>query len=218
MEGQQVTVPIAPLNTQTLRNVGNADIYGIEFNTTYRTPVRGLTLNAAFAWNHARYVQYIAACYTGQRSPACANRFNPQTGEITLSQDLGGSQVTRAPDGTGNAGFVYETPISARFKVDLSGNVSYSSSYFTSADNRPTGQQAAYALYDASVTLSPIEDKWSLVLIGRNLSNEFYITRTVGRSFTGTAAGTPTSQPPDVVGVVSRGREMWLRFTVNFRP
>ena len=154
--GMQVDETVAGTISE-LSNAGSINMYGVEFEGNYRTPISGLSLNAAVAYNHAYYQQYIASCYGGEAAPACEMRFNPSSGQTALSQNLAGTQVVRAPTWSGDGGFLYETPISDHLVIGLSSDLSFSSSYFTDAGSKPEGRQPAYALLGAaygSATLS----------------------------------------------------------------
>ncbi|ALJ16300.1 TonB-dependent receptor [Sphingopyxis macrogoltabida] len=216
LDDLQVTVPVGPTNATELRNAAGSRIKGVEFEANYRTPLDGLSLKGAIAYTQARYTDYLSACYSAQPAPECSVRFNPATGQSSLSQDLSGTQLVRAPDWTGSAGFLYEAPIGGNLKFGLSGDMSFSSSFFTSSDNRPAGRQSAYQLYDAGFYVAADDDRWKVAFIGRNLGNSYYFTRSIGVTRTGGAAGAINPVPADVAGVVSRGRELWARFTVQF--
>jgi iron complex outermembrane receptor protein len=94
--------------------------------------------------------------------------------------------------------------------------MTFTSSYFTSADNRPAGIEPAYRLLDATLRLAESDDRWEIALIGRNLTNKYYFDRSLGVTFTGGPAGTAAPAPSDVAAVVSRGREMMVRGTWKF--
>ena len=218
MSGLQVTVPVGPLNTIVETNAGGANIDGAELNASYLTPVEGLKLSSGVAYTRARYSQYLSSCYSGQPAPACAVRFNPLTGRPGLSQDLEGAPLVRAPDWSGNVGFDYERPIGSRLQIGLTGDMTFSSSYFTSADNRPAGLEKAFQLFDATLRLADQGGKWEIAFIGRNLTNVYYFDRSLGVTFTGSPAGgqAATTTPADVAGLVSRGRELMVRASWNF--
>jgi len=62
-------------------------------------------------------------------------------------------------------------------------------------------------MIDASVRVAQSEDKWEVALIGRNLTNEFYWTRSTDNP---TGSANPTKLA-DTTAVPGRGREMWIR-------
>lgn len=206
---------------QELRNAGSVRTKGIEADFTYRTPLEGLTLTGAANYNKAYYISYFASCYRGQPSEECFLQFNPVTGANSLLQDLSGQDLVRAPRWTANAGFNYETPLSDAFKIGISGNMSYSDDYYTDTTNTPGGKQPSYTLFDASVRFADVDDTWEVALIGRNLSNKYYIVRSSDTPFTGSGPGAFAANDPrrllgDTAGYVSRGRELWVRLSYKF--
>jgi iron complex outermembrane receptor protein len=210
---QDLQVVLAVNSVSQIRNAARATTYGSVFDFSYRPPIKGLTLTGAVAYNHAEYDQYLATCYRGLPAPQCSLRVSPQYGSI-LSQDLSGAQVLRAPAWTGNAGINYRMPLMGEWNLGLSGDVIYSSSYFTDAGNRPTGRQESYHLLDAAVHLE--NGSWDGALIGNNLGNEFYITRGADSSSTGSNPGGAGTIPGDTIAAVSRGREVWLQLRYSF--
>jgi iron complex outermembrane receptor protein len=79
-------------------NAATANIYGVDFDTTYKAPALApLTLSAGVSYNHARYGSFDnAPCYGGQTIAMGCNRIlNPVTGRFT-AQDLSGRELMRA--------------------------------------------------------------------------------------------------------------------------
>jgi iron complex outermembrane receptor protein len=209
----QVTVSVANATTQ-LRNAAKARTRGVEFDFSYRTPLEGLTVRGALAYNDAKYKEYLATCYRGQPAPACRTFLSPITGNNILAQDLAGTQLFRAPKWAGNIRAEYETPIGSDWTLSFGGGMSFSSSYFADAASKPAGQQKAYQLYDASIRLQ--SDHWEIALIGENLSDVYYITRAADSSNTGGTPGTAISVLGDTIASVSRGREIKVQVGYKF--
>ncbi len=215
-KGLQVSVTVMGTQ-QELRNAGSVRTRGVEGDFTYRTPLRGLTLNGAFNYNDGHYIDYQASCYRGESSAICFNQLNRVTGRVALLQDLSGARLVRAPRWTGNLGFNFETPVGGGLKIGLSGNGSHSDGYFTDVVNAPGGYQKGYELYDASIRLATTNDRYELALIGRNLSDKYYFVRSTDIPFTGSAPGASLNGTlADTGAYVSRGREIFLRLTVGF--
>lgn len=216
-KGLQVTVTTQGTQVE-LRNAGSVRTKGAEFDFTYRTPLEGLTLNGAVAYNKGTYLDYQASCYRGQSSDTCFVQPNRAfENQLALLQDLSGTRLVRAPRWTGNAGFSYETPVTSGMKLGLSGNMSFSSGFFTQVTSSPGSWQKHYALFDATVRLAEAQDKWELALIGRNLTDKYYFVRSSDIPFTGsTPGGAPVGTLGDTGAVPSRGREIMLRATVRF--
>ncbi|AMK16574.1 MULTISPECIES: TonB-dependent receptor [Sphingobium] len=218
--GLQVGVTVSGVQ-QELRNAGSVRTKGIEADFTYRTPLDGLSLNGAMNYNKAYYIDYQASCYRGQPSEECFVQFNNFTGTSALLQNLSGQELVRAPRWTANAGFNFDRPINEGMKIGLSGNMSYSDSYFTDTTNTPGGRQPSYTLFDASLRLSQAQDRWEIALIGRNLTDKYYFVRSSDTPFTGSDPGRYARNDPlrllgDTAAYVGRGREIWVRLSYRF--
>lgn len=198
--------------TQELRNAGKVSSKGVELNVTVR-PTRGLSLYGNLAYSDAKYDEYLASCYTGQLA------LNPGTGigqcsdqdpspAVTRNlQNLAGTQLIRTPEWAGNAGFVYDTPLTDSMKIEFSGGLTFSDSYVTNASSQPRSRSPQYTLFDASVRVAQIDDQWEVALIGRNLTDKYYWVRTSDNPANSVAPGRLSDQQASV----TRGREIMLR-------
>lgn len=220
-DGLQVTVTTQGTQVD-LVNAGSVRTKGAEFDFTYRLPVSGLSINGGGSYLKGTYLDYQAQCYRGQTAlsgPPCLLQTNRFTGGTALFSDLSGTQLVRAPKWSGNIGASYETPITGDVKLGVNGSVSFSSGYFSNVSSSPGGYQSSYQLFDASVRLMDSDDsRWELAVIGRNLTDEYYIVRSSDVPFSGTAAaGNATvGTLGDTSAVPSRGREVMLRATIKF--
>lgn len=212
--GLQVAVLVGLV--QELRNAGAVRTKGVEFDFAYRTPLEGLTLNGALAYEDGKYTDYQGTCYRGLAAPQCRVQVNRFTGVAGLLQDLSGTELVRAPDWTGNLGADYISPDLGGFKIGLNGNFTFSDSFFTDVVSSPGGRQPAYQLFDAGIRVMDASENFELALLGRNLSNEYYFTRSADNPFSGSAPGGTSTLLGDTVAVPSRGREIWLRATFRF--
>lgn len=213
IRGLQVSATQGTTVIQT--NAGKASTRGVEFDGTWTTPVEGLQLRGAVSYNKARYDLFSFACYRGQSIAEGCNQAPAANGSFTL-QDLNGSRIVRAPDWGGAVGFNYDTEVSG-LKVGLSGDGNYSSGYFNNAFNAPLMWQRGYWLFDSSLRVGAADNRWEVALIGRNLTNRYYVARAAEQPLSGGAAGTAiANRQADVIGAVNRGREVMLRLT--FRP
>lgn len=200
--------------TQVVTNAGKAKIEGAEFDVRWQAPVQGLVLTGAIAYNRAHYQVYTAPCYAGQ-TPAQGCALNPSAAGVFRAQDLKGRPLVRAPEIVASTGFDYRFPVGDGLQIGLNGNAAYTSKYFANPSDQPASLQTGYWLLDAGVSLAASDDAWKLDLIGRNLTNEYYITRANDVTFTGSGTGTPAGVRADVSAVPSRGREIMLRATFN---
>lgn len=194
--------------TSSIRNAAKSKVKGIEADFTWRTPLDGLTVNGAAAYNKARYDSFPGApCYNGQTIAE---------GCVGGVQELGGQVVPRSPKWNIQGGFNYETPVGDSFKLGLNGGFTHSSSYLTDASNAPNSRQDSYTLYDATIRFGAYDDSWQLALIGRNLSDKYIFFAAPDVPFTGSGTGTETGVLGDRFATVSRGREILLQVSFKF--
>ncbi|MBX9729469.1 MAG: TonB-dependent receptor, partial [Sphingopyxis sp.] len=113
-------------------------------------------------------------------------------------------QVQNTPEWTASGTLAYMTPLGAG-RLNLGTTVSYRSSVNQFEIPNPFIDQSGYALWDASIVYTAPDDRWSIGLYGRNLTDKEYITS--GYSF---IAGNATTGVPTLVNglpVASLGRE-----------
>lgn len=204
IDDQQVTVVFNATNS--IRNAAKSRVQGIEFDFNYDTPLEGLSINGAAAYNDGKYLSYPGApCYGGQ---------NEATGCVGGIQDLSNSELVRAPDWNLSGGFDFNTPVGGAMEFGLNGNVNYVSSYLTDGSSAPNGRQSGYTLLNATARISDIDDTWELAVIGRNLTDKYYIVASSLVPFAFDPTGTGTLL--DRFGSISRGREVMLRLSYRF--
>ena len=146
----------------TLTNAGRVRAQGVELDLTLR-PVDGFTVSGSYTYNEGVIREYkcdptavasqLAACvgHNGKPLP-----FAPKH-RLTLNMDWLLPFSTQLP-----------------FNVRLGSNLSYSSRINFDIDQTPLAQQAPYALLDASVTLQSKDERWSLAVLGKNLTDKYY--------------------------------------------
>ncbi|MFV0645620.1 MAG: TonB-dependent receptor, partial [Sphingomonadaceae bacterium] len=218
-QGLQVNVNInvaGGLTQQGIENAGKSRSTGVEFDAQYRV-TDSLTLRGAAGYNRSRYLIYTTACYLGQSIAAGCNMLPNASGAFT-TQDLGGKPIFRAPEWTLTGGLTYDAEISPDWTVNLSGDVSYVSGYYTQSSNRPGAYQDDYAKINAIIGVTNTDHGYSIALVGRNLTNRFVVTRTVDTPLVPGTGGTGTANPSlsDVLAGVGRGREIAFRVSVPF--
>jgi iron complex outermembrane receptor protein len=215
--------------TATIRNAGDAKIKGVEFDFNYRTPLQGLSINGAIAYNDAKYGKLGVGgpCYNGQTNDLGCTIGRYEDGQIVPDptgnaiQILDGTRLPRAPKLNLSAGFNFDTEVGGNIKLGLSGNLTRSSGYLTDAASSPNGRQKGYTLLDGSIRLSDADEHYTFEVIGRNLTDKYYYVQTNDMPFTGSPAGGASSLNPanrlgDRYANVSRGREIMFRVTYRF--
>lgn len=186
-----------------IENVGASRTKGIEGDVTFNTPVEGLNITGAVAYNRSRYIRYLSACYNGQTAAQGCN-------QTTRTQNLAGRPLPRAPEWSGNINADYAGQLNADIRYHLNAGATFSGKYETLSESIPGARQKAYTLYDAGIAVGPTDGRWEVAFIGRNLSNRFYGTSSGQVPVTGSA-----TVPSDVFTTVNRGRELTARLTVH---
>lgn len=175
-------------------NVGSAKIHGIDFEAHYRPPsIDGLTLNLAVNWNKSKANADNVPCYGGQLiSEGCSKLWAPvadqsdpgavpdpdgvssELGRFN-AQDLRGVPLVRAPEWIANFGFDYQMPVGDGMRLVLANDNRYASSYmaiFGDPKTRPSTVEGKVLTIDASLTLHGPDDRWSISVFGKNLTDK----------------------------------------------
>ena len=202
----------------TINNAGSVRQRGVEIDGVWN-PTENLTLRGAIAYVNAEFQNFTGQCYsyafpTGTTRddavppPNCS--FVNDTA-LTLQQDFDGRAPARAPEWAGNAGFTYDMPVGA-FDLAINGDAFYSGEYFASEAMAPSSLQESFWRLNAGLNLSPRDGDWTVQLIGRNLTDEYYLQYAADRTGGASVPGAIGEQR----AVVSRGREVALQFTKTF--
>lgn len=203
----------------TINNAGAVKQRGFEVEGNFRVTPE-FSIHGAIAYVRNRFSDFTGQCYsytfptgtvraTAVPPPNCS--FVNSTA-LTLQQVYDGRAPARSPDWAGNAGFKYALPISSDHEVRISGDTYYSGSYFAADTLAAPTEQEAFWRFNASATFAQVDDRWSLGLIGRNLTNKYYLLYAADR--TG-GAGVPGAIG-EQRGVVSRGREISVQASYRF--
>lgn len=191
-----------------ITNAAAARVKGAEVEMSARAS-DWLTLNGAIAYNHARYLNYLAGCWGGQTAALGCNVRNPNG---TFSQNLAGKPLSRAPDWSANAGFDITLPVGGDLQLGLSGHTRYSAKYSAMDNGNPHGRQPSFWLFDASARVGAADNAWELALIGRNLGNKIYTGYVAEKPGAPATPGFTTQ----LMGLPNRGRQVMLQVTTKF--
>ncbi len=132
-------------------NGGDANIYGVELETTYH--VKGLTLEANFSHQHFEYTSIDPASGIPLGAPGQA--FQPEKWSAAAQYDLhviNGATLTPRVDFIFNSGF------------------------FTNSNADPQSYNPGYHELNARVTYRPDGGKWEASLQGQNLLSKLWYT------------------------------------------
>ena len=166
----------------------DAKTKGAELELEYAPrAVPGLSLHGALNYNRARYVNSAIPCYGGQSAA--------QGCTLTVNglpfQDASGKETAVAPDWAGVVGGRYEMPVGNSLLFAIAGDARYSGKYLASGFNNPLSAVGSYWNIDASVRIGSEDGRWEVAVIGKNLTNEFYVTGVVDGP-SSTPVGNPT--------------------------
>ena len=202
----------------TAGNAGKLRTQGVEADFNFRVrSIHGLSLRGAAAFNDAKYQDYVGQCYPGQTiALGCNLRFS---GGIYNAQDYNNRTPPKAPKFAGRLGFTWEVPVgSSGWTVKTLSDVSYTSSYNFTDALRPDGVQDSFAKVDAAISLNGPDNRWSLSLIGRNLTNKLVVGAANDLPFTGGTGG-GTAGPgvtADMSAFVDNPREIYVELAIKF--
>ena len=176
---KQIVVPIevngAPNQVTRFFNAASARVKGLEAEATL-IPTDGLTLRGVLGYQDAKYRKYVTP--------------------IAAGYDLSKAPMDRAPKWQWSVDGTYSTPVSGNLKLAVNANVSHvGQNLFTQsiADERDNTFLRARTLLNGSITLADLDDKYTLRIVGKNLTDERYETasQVVGGLWTFTLYGPP---------------------------
>ncbi len=202
----------------TINNAGAVRQRGFEFDGKWQASEM-VQLRGAIAYVKGRFRDFVGQCYA-YRFPTGAVRATAtpppncsfvNTTALTLRQDFGGRAPARSPDWAGNAGVTFDLPI-RDFALQLTGDTFYSDAYFAAETMGPSTRQDSFFRFNASASLTSPDERHSIRLVGRNLTNKYYLLYAADRTGGASVPGAIGEQR----GVVSRGREIALQLSTQF--
>lgn len=129
-----------------------------------------LLLGASVGYLEANYDTYEGAnCYPGE---------TPNSLTIPGQCDKSGGDTPFAPEYSGALNADINVPIMGDLLLTGGVTMGFSAEYFTSGVLDPSTVQDSYQRWDAHIGVGPSDDKWSLRLIGKNLSDEVILGAT----------------------------------------
>lgn len=174
----------------SFQNAGAASVQGLE--ASFRALVsQGLELDAGFSFLDSEYKDFQD--YAGfERDPAGGNR--------SISADVTGNSVVRAPEFTGTLGATYTAELANAGSLIFNAAYYYNDGF--AFDPQHLVEQKAYSLVNASVTWAP-KEAYRVMAWVQNLTDEDYLGFGVASN-----QGTTYFDMP--------GRLYGARFTYNF--
>lgn len=177
----------------TTFNAGEVENQGLELDAIYRVN-DALSVRGLFAYTDTKY----------------------STEFVNIAgADLNGQTRQNAPKLAFNAGLDYVKPLNNGLQIKLGATVHYTDDYTTSTSQQSSPNQFTQDSFwraDAVASIGDQDGKWSLSLVGRNLSDEVYTIETVGRP-----GAVPNSLGErDQAHFINRGRQLFIEGNYRF--
>ena len=156
---KQLNVPIVvngqPNQVTLFVNAASADVNGIELETS-AVLFTGFTLRGVLGYQDAKYNSYTAQ---------------------SAGYNLATAPLDRAPKWQWTVDATYQVPVGDHYRLTANGSAAYTGRNLnTQAIDDPLGNTFlnARTLFNASITLADIDDRYFIRVIGRNLSDKRY--------------------------------------------
>jgi len=191
----------------------DAKTKGVELALEYvPQALPGLNLHGEFDYNKSTYENSQLPCYSGQ-TPAmgCTLVVNGYP-----YQDVSGRPTANAPEFAAVAGGRYEMSVGDNLRFAIAADARYSDAYNPSGFDNPLSKMDSYWNFDASVRFGRQDGLWDVALLGKNLSNTFYVSGVVDGPSTGTRGGTADSVFADQLGFGNVPRTITLQISTRF--
>lgn len=143
-----------------VRNASGARTQGVEADMRWAVD-KHFTLSGAIA--------YLDFEFTNFPQGQCYFQQVPTSGTFC---SYTGKRNALTPKWSGNLNGDFSHEIGGNMKLGVNLNADFSSSYIAAANLDPRTQQDGYVKMGARLSLGHVDDKWSVALVGRNLTNE----------------------------------------------
>ena len=181
-EDQQITTqyPAGATVASVVDNVGSSSIRGWEFEGRLRV-TDNLTLNGMLSYTDAEFEQFMAYIPTGPLNSSCPT----QPGCVVDVSDQRDFQNT--PEWTGSIGATYTHWMENGSSLAFIPSASYRGDYQLFETASPILDQEGFWMFDASLVWTSSNDRLTVGVHGKNLSDEQY--RVGGYVFPGALFG-----------------------------
>ncbi|BFM15103.1 TonB-dependent receptor [Maricurvus nonylphenolicus] len=125
------------------------------------------TIGSNFAWLNAEYDEFQGPCTSNvdEWGADC-------TASLGASQDLSGKSLEFAPEWSGNLFADYQTNLSDNLIFSARVDANYSDDYTLQPDQDSHNMQDSFWKVNLRVALSSADERWTVALLGTNLTDE----------------------------------------------
>lgn len=150
------------LSFQT-QNAAEATTQGVELEFAWAATEQ-LTLSGGFVYLDTAFDSFRETqCYPGQTA---------DQGCVAGVQDLTGAPLQFAPEISGNLVAQWDQPIASDMEMRVRLSMFMTDDYVSDLKQDPSTLIPGYEKFDARIGFGPMDRKWELALIGRNLTDE----------------------------------------------
>lgn len=146
-------------------NAAEVDLTGFEFEGRWQLSENFL-VSGGGAWLDFDYADFKAGPCTVYQQTAAGGAL------ASCTQDLTGKTGTNTPEFSANASLDWTNNISDTLELALNATVSYEDSFYVAPDLDPLLKQDAYSKLNLRAALNSTDDKWSVAVIAKNVTDE----------------------------------------------
>lgn len=202
----QVSVYNPTISAYQTGNAANASSKGIEGSAAFY-PFRGFDFTFAAAYQDAKYDDYPgAACLATQPITTC----NPAVPASIAANNIKGAPLPYTSKFSFSAQGHYRFEFGNDMALDTTIALHGRSKYFNSDNQSPLyGRQKGYAKLDARIQYGPMDERWHVAVVGKNLNDEL----TTGSAF---ALPAPITASPRAILYLEEGRSIAVEAGLKF--
>jgi iron complex outermembrane receptor protein len=151
-----------------LQNAASAHIYGLDLDGAAQLG-GGFRLRSGASFLHGEFAEFPNAA-VNVPNPTCA--VTAPCGDVTVSKNLSGYQLPKAPRFSGNLTLEYGHPL-FNGKTTVGSTYYYDSGFPWESGGRV--RQLAYGTLAAEIAWTPASERFRVMLWGKNLTNKNYL-------------------------------------------
>ena len=189
-------------------NAGEMISQGLEADVTWLPAVDGLLIYGSLSILDAKFSDtFIPEAPVGVTDPA-----------IIAQYDLDGRATSGSADFAFNVGLEYGRPLGGSMEWGIGVNTSFTDKYETQNEDPIGHVQGSFWLLNSFAYLRSANGRWRISVMGRNITNELFVTTSGGRPFADVSNNTLLPGDigfSDTVLNYSRGRQLFAQFEVR---
>lgn len=155
-----------------VKNAANAKTQGFEFDFFWLPPIPYVAIGGSGGYVDAKYIDYLCAPIAVSNEDRHSDPSCESDGSAAEFQDLSGESLAYAPKLSGSLYSAAEIPLTEQLKFMAGVDLLYQGEHYIDTDNDDFAFQQATTKVNARLGLKGGDDKWSVIINGKNLSGE----------------------------------------------